>query len=88
MVITDICGLCGNQVESVEHIFFDCTINKRCWERLLRSKGLMRRARAWSIEKLWCLERLKEEEGFLIASRSCWQLQLIIFEPKEIGEYS
>lgn len=53
MQINDTCGLCNAHLDSIEHIFFSCSISKPCWEALLQTAGVTKSASVWSHERRW-----------------------------------
>lgn len=59
MQISAECGLCNQDEESIEHLFFSCPVSKLCWESLLAVRGMRRSACSWTVEKRWILRNAR-----------------------------
>ncbi|KAK6776100.1 hypothetical protein RDI58_027101 [Solanum bulbocastanum] len=57
------CSLCNNAMETIEHLFFDFTITKDLWARLLIWLGFARSIDGWKNELLWVNAQAKGTSG-------------------------
>ncbi|KAH0633350.1 hypothetical protein KY284_036136 [Solanum tuberosum] len=57
------CSFCNNAMETVEHLFFDWTITKDLWARLLIWLGFTRSIDGWKNELLWVNAQAKGTSG-------------------------
>lgn len=57
MMVSSVCGLCNQPYESIEDLFFMCPVSKNCWERVLLTKQVRKRAGTWFVEMAWIMRR-------------------------------
>ncbi|GAV90548.1 zf-RVT domain-containing protein, partial [Cephalotus follicularis] len=59
MVTNNKCGFGYGQVESLDHLFFECPYTARIWNHFLSLCGFRRSCSSWGDEWAWCVQRLK-----------------------------
>nr|XP_009623090.1 uncharacterized protein LOC104114368 [Nicotiana tomentosiformis] len=64
------CAFCVYNLESFNHLFFDCTITKQLWSRLCSWLGYNRIIGDWKTELEWACDKAKNKPG-TNASTSC-----------------
>ncbi|XP_009599827.2 uncharacterized protein [Nicotiana tomentosiformis] len=53
MVVDQSCPLCRVEQESIDHLFFKCTVSAYIWDKLLQWQGVPRKAISWTDELHW-----------------------------------
>ncbi|XP_021837875.2 uncharacterized protein [Spinacia oleracea] len=54
MSISSSCELCQAADESLDHMFFDCSVSKEVWSCVLLQLGVSRSVMQWELEVQWC----------------------------------
>ncbi|XP_050229214.1 uncharacterized protein LOC126678354 [Mercurialis annua] len=49
----DICGLCNVAVETIDHIFFECSVSLMVMQRVLQNCNINRNVLSWRREVAW-----------------------------------
>ncbi|XP_060182555.1 uncharacterized protein LOC132612271 [Lycium barbarum] len=53
------CPLCQNGLETIAHLFFQCTYSATVWRELLKWQGIQRLPMEWTQELKWANEHAK-----------------------------
>ena len=62
MEINGICYLCQRELETRDHIFFECRYSKEVWEMILSNCGLNKMTRSWNEELQWVVRKIKGKQ--------------------------
>lgn len=62
MVDTECC-LCGQEDESLEHLFFSCQYSGELWEQLTSWCKVARRRQSWDLEKLYLIQQCRSKSS-------------------------
>ncbi|XP_060183203.1 uncharacterized protein LOC132613172 [Lycium barbarum] len=54
MPMSPLCALCGIENETIDQLFFKCSVSASVWEKLLRWQGINRATLTWEEELLCC----------------------------------
>ncbi|KAK8645980.1 hypothetical protein V6N13_119784 [Hibiscus sabdariffa] len=72
MVVDRVCNLCGLEVESRDHLFFQCAYSRRVWESLLQACLVHRNVLSWHQELIWTVNNLKGKSLQAIVFKLAW----------------
>ncbi|OIT31082.1 hypothetical protein A4A49_65791, partial [Nicotiana attenuata] len=64
------CAFCGHNLESFNHLFFECSNTKKLWSRLCLWLGYKRNIRGWEAEPEWAYKKAKSKKGINVIT-SC-----------------
>ncbi|XP_039023343.1 uncharacterized protein LOC120155962 [Hibiscus syriacus] len=59
LVVASECVLCSSDLETRDHLFFNCVFSKEVWGGILQICNLSRSVGGWSQEVLWAVAELK-----------------------------
>ena len=68
----DLCVFCRSRVESLEHLYFECSFSNRIWKQVLRRCLFNRSIGSWNEEAGWAVKILKRKEF----SEGDWEIYL------------
>ncbi|XP_019242144.1 PREDICTED: uncharacterized protein LOC109222223 [Nicotiana attenuata] len=57
------CSLCQREIETVQHLFFECELTATIWQQLLKWQGIQRTKLGWKEELAWIERRAKGRSG-------------------------
>lgn len=64
------CCFCGEEEESLEHLFFECEYSGEVWEQLTGWSKIHRRRQGWSLERQYLFLQCKTNSGKQLMYRS------------------
>ena len=70
------CVLCSVEVETRDHIFFECTYSKQVWGRILSTYGLSRVIGSWQEEFSWVVRTFRGKAIRTIIMRLAWNAHI------------
>ncbi|XP_056697460.1 uncharacterized protein [Spinacia oleracea] len=71
---SDLCGLCGSVGETLNHLFFDCSVSAAVWGKILVWLGYSRKPENWQQET----QRVNSEFNKNNATHQLYRLALVI----------
>lgn len=73
IILSPRCFLCGEQAETINHLFLYCTITRQLWRMFLNLRGIGRIARSMP-GKITEAITSQEKAGFLANNRGRWRI--------------
>ncbi|XP_019236644.1 PREDICTED: uncharacterized protein LOC109216874 [Nicotiana attenuata] len=65
------CTMCEEDPETIEHLFFGCTMTEQIWSNILKWQGIKRRAKGWAEEVRWAEMNVKGKSAKSHMYRIC-----------------
>uniref|UniRef100_A0A5B6YUZ1 Reverse transcriptase domain-containing protein n=1 Tax=Davidia involucrata TaxID=16924 RepID=A0A5B6YUZ1_DAVIN len=59
VITLDTCVLCGNQSETLDHLFFSCSVSSQIWKNFLNMAAYSHAVGSWESELRWAIDHLK-----------------------------
>ncbi|XP_058727002.1 uncharacterized protein LOC131598414 [Vicia villosa] len=59
MLQEDVCGLCNEHVEDIDHLLINCGVTKHVWPAILEWLEVKHKPGLWQVEKKWVVHNTK-----------------------------
>ncbi|KAL4297900.1 hypothetical protein GQ457_12G001000 [Hibiscus cannabinus] len=66
------CSLCGKELESRDHLFFECDFSRVVWVCILQLCRQHRQVMSWEHELAWAMRTLKSKSLWYALMRLAW----------------
>lgn len=70
------CALCGNHLENLHHLFFDCCVSREIWTKILQWLKITRSIRPWDDEVKLITQKSKGKSPTAVTLKLCFVISI------------